>query len=84
MTIEEVNKAIQEKTLSNLVEAISKIQSDKIVSEASFVQLKKIDVTKLEKEEQAKVTKAIMSSQQLIHDSEEIIAYIKDKIKDFI
>lgn len=84
MTIEEVELGIKEKTLNNLIEAVSKIQSDKIVSEASFIQLQKIDVTKLEDADKAKVTKALANSQQLIKDSEDIIAYVKSKIKDFI
>ena len=84
MTIEEAELGIKEKTLNNLIEAVSKIQSDKIVSEASFIQLKKIDITKLEDAEKAKVAKALANSQQLIKDSEDIIAYVKSKIKDFI
>lgn len=84
MTIEEAELGIKEKTLNNLIEAISKIQSDKIVSEASFIQLQKIDITKLEDADKAKVTKALANSQQLIKDSEDIIAYVKSKIKDFI
>ena len=84
MTIEEAELGIKEKTLNNLIEAVSKIQSDKIVSEASFIQLQKIDVTKLEDAEKAKVAKALANSQQLIKDSEDIIAYVKSKIKDFI
>lgn len=84
MTIEEVELKVKEKTLENLIEAVSKIQSDKIVSEASFIQLQKIDVAKLEDAEKAKVAKALANSQQLIKDSEDIIAYVKSKIKDFI
>ncbi|MBR2245525.1 MAG: hypothetical protein IJ880_00605 [Bacilli bacterium] len=84
MTIEEAELKVKEKTLENLIEAVSKIQSDKIVSEASFIQLKKIDITKLEDAEKAKVAKALANSQQLIKDSEDIIAYVKSKIKDFI
>lgn len=84
MTIEEAELGIKEKTLNNLIEAVSKIQSDKIVSEASFIQLQKIDITKLEDADKAKVTKALANSQQLIKDSEDIIAYVKSKIKDFI
>lgn len=84
MTIEEAELKVKEKTLENLIEAVSKIQSDKIVSEASFIQLKKIDITKLEDAEKVKVAKALANSQQLIKDSEDIIAYVKSKIKDFI
>lgn len=84
MTIEEAELKVKEKTLENLIEAVSKIQSDKIVSEASFIQLQKIDITKLEDAEKAKVAKALANSQQLIKDSEDIIAYVKSKIKDFI
>lgn len=84
MTIEEAKLGIKEKTLNNLIEAVSKIQSDKIISEASFIQLQKIDVSKLEDAEKAKVAKALANSQQLIKDSEDIIAYVKSKIKDFI
>ena len=84
MTIEEAELKVKEKTLENLIEAVSKIQSDKIVSEASFIQLQKVDITKLEDAEKAKVAKALANSQQLIKDSEDIIAYVKSKIKDFI
>jgi hypothetical protein len=84
MTIEEIDLKVKEKTLDNLIEAVSKIQSDKIISEASFIQLQKIDISKLEKDEKAKIAKAILNSQQLIKDSEEIITYVKSKIKDFI
>lgn len=84
MTIEEAELKVKEKTLENLIEAVSKIQSDKIVSEASFIQLQKVDMAQLEDAEKAKVTKAIANSRQLIRDSEEIISYVKSKIKDFI